>query len=49
MTFHAHGFAHRIDSEHSSHSPHWALTLFALSAASWAVTIGAFRLITAVL
>jgi hypothetical protein len=49
MAFHAHSVAHRIDAEPASYSPYWAVALFALSAASWALTIGAVRLLAAVL
>jgi len=49
MAFHAPTVAPRFDADEASYSPHWAVAMIALSAASWVLTIGAVRLLAAVL
>jgi len=49
MAVHAHPYTPRFAAEQPGYSPNWGITLLALSAASWAVTIAAVRLVVALI
>ena len=49
MASHAPSYAQRFEPEEPEYMPHWCLAMLALTAASWVVTVGAVRLLIAVL